>query len=48
MLAHAHDLTALLMENGYPITILRTERIGYVIYEDAHQVVAEPFADTPI
>lgn len=32
---------------GYPTAEIRTERIGYVIYEDAVQVVAEPFRDTP-
>jgi hypothetical protein len=26
---------------------LRTERVGYVVYEDEAQVVAEPFRDTP-
>jgi hypothetical protein len=47
MLAHAHDLAAMLNANGYAIEVIRSDRIGYIIYEDAHQVVAEPFADTP-
>jgi hypothetical protein len=47
MLAHAHDLAAMLNANGYPIEVIRSDRIGYIIYEDTHQVVAEPFADTP-
>jgi hypothetical protein len=29
------------------IAELRTERPGYVVFEDDHQVVALPFADTP-
>jgi len=41
------ELVDLLSENGYPIEILRTDRVGYVVYEDDDQVVAEPFSDTP-
>ena len=29
------------------LEMLRTERPGYIVYEDDHQVVAYPFADTP-
>jgi hypothetical protein len=29
------------------LDMLRTERPGYIVYEDDHQVVAYPFADTP-
>jgi len=32
---------------GYVVRELRTERAGYVTYEDDHQVIAEPFRDTP-
>jgi hypothetical protein len=32
--------------NGHVVEIIREERIGYVVYEDEAQVVAEPFADT--
>jgi hypothetical protein len=46
-LERAHELCAMLNENGYAITILKTDRPGFVVYEDAHQIVAEPFADTP-
>ncbi len=47
MLAKACDLITLLQDNGYPTCTLRSARIGYVLFEDAHQIVAEPFADTP-
>ena len=47
MLVHAHDLAALLNESGHPIEILHSDRIGYIVYEDLHQVIAEPFSDTP-
>jgi len=33
--------------NGYSVGLVRADRVGYVIYEDEVQVVAEPFADTP-
>lgn len=47
MLDRAWDLTWLLREQGYVIDVIRSEKIGYVIYEDKFQVVAEPFQDTP-
>jgi len=46
-LARSRDLIALLGDEGFPIETLRSDRIGYVLYEDASQIVAEPFADTP-
>ena len=45
-LSKAFELMTLLIENGYAIEILKEKRIGYVVYEDDYQVVAEPFADT--
>lgn len=44
--AKAMELKALLDDRGYPITVLRETRIGYIVWEDDHQAVAEPFADT--
>lgn len=32
---------------GHAVAEIRTDRIGYLIYEDDVQVVAEPFRDTP-
>ncbi|AGB44491.1 hypothetical protein Mesau_02048 [Mesorhizobium australicum WSM2073] len=41
-------LVALVEELGHTaIDEIRTERPGYVVFEDDHQVVALPFADTP-
>jgi hypothetical protein len=41
-------LVALVEETGdVRIDELRTERPGYIVFEDGHQVVALPFADTP-
>ncbi len=43
----AFALVGLLTLNDIPIDTLRSNRIGYVVYEDDYQIVAEPFADTP-
>ncbi len=52
--ASAHDhigrlrrMAELLQGLGISVHELRTVRPGYVLYEDDHQVVALPFADTP-
>ena len=39
------ELVALLEHKDIPVRELRTERPGYVVYEDDHQVVAIPFAN---
>jgi hypothetical protein len=39
-------MAALLERCGIPTEMLRTWRPGYVVYEDAYQVVAVPFRDT--
>jgi hypothetical protein len=45
-ISKAFELKSVLEENGYSIEILKESRIGYVVYEDDYQVVAEPFSDT--
>jgi hypothetical protein len=45
-IAQMHRLKRVLETNGHHVTVLRESRIGYVVYEDPLQVVAEPFADT--
>lgn len=41
-------LVELVEEIGHvAIDEIRTERPGYIVFEDDHQVVALPFADTP-
>ncbi len=47
VLGKSYEMVALLKENGYQIDILRSDRIGYIVYEDPHQVIAEPFSDAP-
>jgi hypothetical protein len=43
----AFALSAILRDHGYAVMTLKTDRPGFVVYEDDHQIVAEPFADTP-
>jgi hypothetical protein len=42
-LARMRALAAILEKNGYQISQISTTRPGYVIFEDDHQVIAEPF-----
>lgn len=45
-ISKAFELKSILDDCGYAIEVLKEGRIGYVVYEDEHQVVAEPFAET--
>jgi hypothetical protein len=40
-----HDLKRILEAYGHSVEVVREERIGYIVYEDDLQVVAEPFAN---
>ncbi|HJU68997.1 MAG TPA: hypothetical protein VJ650_12235 [Gemmatimonadaceae bacterium] len=42
-LRRMRDLAQLLEHHGVPVSELRTERPGYVVYEDDYQVAAIPF-----
>lgn len=37
----------ILEKYGLQVSMLRTQRPGYIVFEDQYQVVAYPFADTP-
>jgi hypothetical protein len=41
------EFAEILRPHGFETRIIRTSRPGYILYEDEHQVVAYPFADTP-
>ena len=45
-LARMQEMKTLLEQYGHPVVMLSESRVGYLIYEDAFQVVAEPFSDT--
>ncbi len=42
------EMVALLKHHFIPVQMIKTARPGYVIYEDAFQIVAVPFADSDI
>lgn len=44
-LARAYEMADILEENGVLVWRLRSPKVGYVVYADEHQVVAEPVAD---
>lgn len=41
------ELAVVLEELGHVVEQIETDRPGYIIYEDHHQIVAEPYSDTP-
>lgn len=43
-IARVRALVAILQRHGVAVRMLRTERVGYVVYEDEYQIAAEPFA----
>ncbi len=45
-LARMHRIKMVLEQYGQPVVMLSEPRIGYITYEDAFQVIAEPFSDT--
>jgi hypothetical protein len=45
-IAKMYELVAILDAHGVHTEVLRTERPGYIVYEDDFQVAAEPFNET--
>jgi hypothetical protein len=44
-IAYIREMAAILENHGVPVRMIKAERVGYVVYEDEHRVVAEPFSD---
>jgi hypothetical protein len=42
-IARIRGLVAILEHHGISVRMLKTDRVGYVVYEDQYQIVAEPF-----
>lgn len=42
-----HGLVQILIAHDLTVEVLRSERPGYLVYEDEFQVAAEPFSETP-
>lgn len=45
-LARMHQIKGILDRYGHAVVVISEARVGYLIYEDGFQVVAEPFSDT--
>jgi hypothetical protein len=45
-LDQVRELVALLENHGVIVRMLKSKRVGYVVYEDEYQIVAAPFSDT--
>lgn len=45
-LARVRGLVVILEHHCISVRMLKTNRVGYIVYEDEFQIVAEPFADT--
>ena len=45
-LSHPRDLVGILENHGITVRMLKSDRVGYVVYEDDFQIVAEPFSET--
>jgi hypothetical protein len=43
-LAKARSLAAILRNHGVQVRMVKSERVGYIVYEDEFQIVAEPFS----
>jgi len=44
-LAKIHEMICVLEQHEVYVRTLKAHRPGYIVYEDEHQVVAEPFSD---
>jgi hypothetical protein len=44
--AKMHQIKEVLEANGHQVATIKETRVGYVVYEDTFQVVAEPFSET--
>jgi len=43
-LAQIRGLVAILKSHGVPVRAIKAKRVGYIVYEDEFQIVAEPFS----
>jgi hypothetical protein len=44
-IAQIRELVSIVENHGTHVYTLKAKRVGYVVYEDEYQIVAEPFAD---
>ena len=41
-----HQIKQIIEAHGHVVRIIKEDRVGYIVFEDDVQVIAEPFADT--
>ena len=46
-IAKMREFQDVLERYGLAVQMIKAERLGYILYEDQHQVAAYPFSDTP-
>ena len=44
-IARIREIVAILEDHSVSVKMIKAERVGYLVYEDEHQVFAEPFSD---
>ena len=44
--AKMHRIVSILEERGSHVTMIKSSKPGYIVYQDDHQIVAEPFTDS--
>ena len=40
------EIVSILESHGINVEVIKTDKPGYIVYEDDHQVAAEPFSET--
>ena len=45
-IAKMHEVSHMLRSHGVEVEVIRSGKPGYIVYEDNHQVAAEPFQET--
>lgn len=45
-IARMRQIAGILAAHGCHVEMIRSDRPGYIVYEDEHQIAAEPFRDT--
>ena len=44
-ISNLREIVSILSQHDVHIEMIQTDKPGYIVYEDAHQVVAQPFSD---
>ena len=46
-IARMYAIAQILQAHDVLVDVIRSQKPGYIVYEDRHQVAAEPFSETP-